>query len=127
MRELAVLTLLAQQRATATVTGSEVDLGNYAHVGGREMKAILAIDSLGTDTDETCNVKIQESETTVTGDFTDISGAAFTAYAQESAALVEEIHFVAKKRYIRALATIAGTTPAFDFACVALANERHAS
>lgn len=127
MRNLAVLTLIAQQRATSTVTGSDVDLGNYANVGGREMKAVLAIDSAGTDTDETCDVKLQEAATTVSSDFADISGATFTQYTQESAAAVEEIHFRAQSRYIRAVATLAGTTPAFDLALIVMAKERHAA
>lgn len=127
MRNLAVLTLIAQQRATSTVTGSDVDLSNYTNVGGREMKAILAVDSAGTDTDETCDVKLQESPTTVSSDFADITGAAFTQYIQESASAVEEIHFRAQQRYIRGVATLAGTTPAFDLALVVLANERHAA
>lgn len=125
MREITVLSLLAAQVASTTQTGADVDLGNYANVGGREIKAILTAHSAGADTDESLTVTVEESATTVSSDFAAISGAAFTAHLQETADAVQELHFVATKRYIRAVATIAGTTPSFNFSCNALVYERH--
>lgn len=126
MRELTVLSLLAAQVASTTQTGSDVDLGNYANVGGREIKAILTAHSAGADTDETLAVTIEQSPTTVTSDFAAITGAAFATHTQETADAVQELHFVATQRYIRAVATIAGTTPSFNFSVNALVHERHA-
>jgi hypothetical protein len=129
MRNLSVLPVIPQQRATATVTGAAVDLAAYTNVGGREMKAIMTVLRQGADADETCDVKLQESHTTTSGDFVDISGAAFAQQTQPGATpgVTAELHFRAQRRYIRAVATLAGTTPAFDLALVVLAEERQAA
>jgi len=124
MQDLGLITVLAPQRATSTVTGADVSLVGYVNPGGRQMKAILSAFSAGSDTDETCDVKLQESTTTVSSDFADITGAAFTQVAQETAAALQTIHFQATKKYIRAIATLAGTTPAFDISLGVLAQKR---
>lgn len=123
---LAAIELIAQQRATSTVTGGDVDLSAYTNVKGRQMKAILSIKSQGADTDETCTVKIQESDDTVSGNFADITGAAFAAHTQEMTTTLYEMGFRAQKRYVRAVATLAGTTIAFDLSVCAIVEKRFA-
>jgi len=123
MRELKALQLHAKA-LSASENGAEIDLAQYIHVDGREMKAILCAIPTGADTDETCDYKLQESATTASSDFADITGAAFTQVAKEATAALEEIHFQASKRYVRGVATLAGTTPGFAVAAAVLAVKR---
>lgn len=123
MRELKALQLHAKN-LSASEDGAEIDLAQYIHVGGREMKAIASIIPTGADTDETCDYKLQESATTASSDFADITGATFTQVAQGATAALEEIHFQASERYIRGVATLAGTTPGFAVAAAVLAVKR---
>lgn len=122
LSNLAAVEVLAQQRATTTVTGGDVDFKGY--VQNRQLKAILAIKSQGTDTDESCIVKLQESDDTAVANFADIAGAVFPTHTQETATTLYSMHFTMKKRYLRAIATLAGTTIAFDLALAVLAEKR---
>jgi hypothetical protein len=56
--------------------------------------------------------KIQHSDTTTDGDFSDVTGGGFTAVAQAAAKQVLTLNRDALKRYIRFVGTIAssGTT-----------------
>lgn len=95
------------QTATSTVTGSGVDM--------RDTTPCFAELVVGTvsGTSPTLDVKLQESDTSG-GTYSDISGATF---AQVTASNKEEIiNFKRTKRFVRALATIAGTSPSFAFA-----------
>jgi len=103
---------------------AEKDLSAYIHVGHREMKAVATIIPTGTDTDETCDLVIQESSSTADGDFSEITGATFTQVTQAATPAVEQIHFNATKRYIRAVPTLAGTTPTFAIALNVMARVR---
>lgn len=125
-RATTVLAAIPTNRATSTVTGGEIDLQGYVEPGVKEIKAFLDVITKGADTDETITVKIQESADTVVGNYADITGAAFTAVTQEGAvaAVQSSIHFVTNKRYVRAIATLAGTTPAFDFGVYLLVTKR---
>lgn len=109
---------------TATGNGAEIDLAKYIHVGNREVKAFAVAIPTGAETDETWDGKLQESVTTVDTDFTDITGATFTQVAKEATAAFEEIHAVVKKRYLRIVSTLAGTTPAFTVAAGAILDIR---
>lgn len=115
MRELGVLQLHAAT-LSATAAGADVDLKDTIHVGRREVMAILTAIPSGADTDETLAYKLQESATTVDSDFSDITGGAFTSITQESTAAVEKIFCNVAKRYVRAYATLGGTTPSFALA-----------
>ncbi len=110
VRSLAIIT-----RATATVEGNDVDLQGLINPGGREMKAILNAVSIGSDSDETLIVTIEESDDTVAANFATV--ATFPTHLQTTASAQLELHFVAGagKRFLRAIATLAGTTPAFDY------------
>lgn len=103
---------------TATANGTGVDLTGYINSGGRALKAILD-NGTTSGTTPTLDVKIQDSDDNSV--FADITGATFT---QLTAAGNQEIHFRTNKRYVRAVATIAGTTPSFTFDVVVLAVKR---
>ncbi len=62
-------------------------------------------------TSPTLDVKIQESADNST--FTDISGATFTQITAADKSATLRVNLAGKKRYLRAVATIAGTSPSF--------------
>jgi len=99
---------LAAASRTATASGGAVDLvdaeGNCF--------AILNVGTV-TGTSPTLDVKIQECATSG-GTYTDITGATFTQITASSKSLI--INFKRAQRFVRAFATIAGTTPVFPFA-----------
>lgn len=119
MREIKFQELLPAKVISATTNGTGVDLQGAINPGGREMKAILDIGSK-SGTNPTCDVKIQESDALGSG-YTDISGAVFT---QATAETSEQIHFRTNKRYVRAVATLGGTTPTFGICVLLLTNKR---
>ncbi len=94
---------------TATANGSALDLQAWVNPGGQAMKAILDVGA-ASGTTPTLAVKFQESADGST--WADITGATFAA---KSAAGFEEMSFRCSKRYVRAVATIGGTTPSFTF------------
>lgn len=120
LSQLRVELFLTALQRTASEDGTGVDLQDSIYPGGRQMKAFLNVGAV-TGTDPTLDVKIQESDALGTG-YTDISGAAFTQVIASDA--VEEIHFQTKKRYVRAVTTIGGTSPTFDSYCGLLHGKR---
>ena len=74
--------------------------------------------SAGTGTTPTLDVKLQHSDTTTSGDFADVTNAAFTRVTDVSGTAgvqVLRVNVSDLKRYLRVIGTIAGTTPSFDF------------
>lgn len=116
---LKVLDLFRSDARTASGNGTSVDLQGYVNPGIDNMKAYLDVGTV-SGTTPTLDVKIQESSDNVT--FTDITGATFTQVTATGAN--QEIHFVTSKRYVRAVATIGGTTPSFSFGVYLLAEQR---
>ncbi|TXH55825.1 MAG: hypothetical protein E6Q97_07990 [Desulfurellales bacterium] len=116
--QLVNLFLFTPAARTATANGTGVDLQGYTNPGGRQMKAILT-NGTTSGTSPTLDVKLQDSDDNST--FADITGATF---AQKTAAGNEEIQFRTNKRYVRAVATIGGTSPSFTFAVLLLVNKR---
>lgn len=119
---LDVLELLNSNAYTTSQDGAAVDLQGYINPGGRAMKAYLNM-GVATGTAISIAAKLQESDTTTAGDFTDISGAAFTSIAT-TAASIEEIHFRTNKRYIRAKTTHGTNMTSGNYAIVVLAEKR---
>ena len=115
------LEFIPAQAATATVTGAGVDLKEYEG----KLKFILA-SSIGGGADHTLDVKLQDSADNST--FADITGATFTQVTN-AADSTEDIGLEVnpQERYIRAVATIAGTTPTFSFAVVAVGSKKYRS
>ncbi len=106
---------IVPQVATSTVTGTGVDLDNTI--------AVFAELQVGTvsGTTPTLDVKLQESDTSG-GTYTDIPGAAI---AQVTASTkIDGIDAKRTKRWFRALATIAGTTPSFALSVSLWGNKR---
>lgn len=97
--------------ATATQTGAGVDTQGY-----NSLACSLEVGAV-SGTNPTLDVKLQESDTSG-GTYTDISGATFTqvtASNNSQIIRVEGLNTGARKRFIRAVGTIAGTTPSFAF------------
>lgn len=108
------------QTLTASANGVAVDTQGY---GG----AVVCLDvGAVSGTTPTLDVKIQECETSG-GTYTDITGATFTQVTAANAAEKIKVDLKAKKgsrkRYIRAVATITGTTPSFALNCLVLMNK----
>lgn len=102
-QNFAILTLFGAAARTTSADGTAVDLQGYVNPGGRAMKAYLDVGAITTA--GALTMKIQQSDTTTAGDFTDITGAAFTGYTvTQTTATNQSIHFVATKRYVRAVA-----------------------
>lgn len=121
LQSLAPLTLVAPSTRTATVTGTGIDLQQYAATGNINLKIVADVGTV-TGTTPTLDIKIQESDDN--SSFSDITGATFTQITATGAGAVE-IHTCTIKRYIRAVGTIAGTTPSFPLAIWAVVIERY--
>src|SRR5262245_24871764 len=98
------------QTATATVTGTGVDMIDADH-------RCFAVQQVGTvsGTAPTLDGKIQESDTIGSG-YTDISGATFSQVTASTN--LQVISFERTKRYLRYVGTIAGTSPSFALAAL---------
>ena len=94
-------------RVASTAAGTEVDLQKYfVNPGKREMKATVQPILTGSDTG-TFAYKMQESNTTVDTDFSDISGATVAAMPDSDSPFdVSQIHFFTAKRYVRGYVTL---------------------
>lgn len=108
---LLVTVRAANLDSDSTLSSAELDLGPYANAGKRQIIGVWAPGSrsAATDTDGTFDNKFQESATTVSGDFSDISGAAFTQVAADGTPAFQTITFSTNKRYIRSVVTLGGT------------------
>lgn len=127
LANIGILNVIPLAVATSTTTGTEIDMQGYSP--RRQWKGILDAKVVGGDTDETLDVKFQASADTVVGNYADIASASFTQVTQETTdatVLRQTIHFKmpAGKRYLRAIATHAGTTPAFDYSVMVAAEKR---
>lgn len=111
---LQVIEILAPARKIASENGAAIDLQQY--VG--DLKLVLSA-SAGGGTTPTLDIKLQESDT-AGGAFTDIPSGAFAQVAATSSTQSITIDADARKRFIRAITTITGTSPTFDLALVAL-------
>lgn len=96
--------------ATATTTGSAVDTKGY-----NSAAVILEVGTV-SGTTPTLDVKLQECATSG-GTYTDVSGAVFTQVIATGSSQILRIEDlgVTRKRYLKAVGTIAGTTPSFAF------------
>lgn len=93
---------------TTNTNHTAVDVGaGYANVGRRDMRATLS--AAMTSNTTSLAVKLQDNTTSDTTGFADITGATFTALTTQGSAA--DIFFSTNKRYVRAVSTVAGTTP----------------
>ena len=114
-----LIPLLPANSYNASTNGTGVDILDYT---GNMMVILDATKISGTD--PTLDVKIQESADNST--WSDISGAEFT---QVTTASLEKITLNADglKRYIRAVATLGGTSPVFAISCNAVGIKQRMS
>lgn len=94
---------------TTTFTGATTNIADLKDFDG-DIQIIL--DAGAAAASGTMTGKIQHSDTTTDGDFSDVTGGGFTAVAQEASKQVKTLNRDALKRYIRFVGTIAssGTT-----------------
>lgn len=106
---LDVIELLPIATRTSSANGTGVDVREYEGL----MSAVLH-SAAGTGTSPTQNVKLQSSPDDSA--WTDIAGAAFTEVDDTAGGSLQKITFnkQAGSRYVRAVDTIAGTSPSFD-------------
>jgi hypothetical protein len=100
---------LAPQALTATANGTPVDLRNAF-----DGFAVLSVGAV-SGTNPTLDVKLQESDT-AGGTYTDIAGAVFNRVTAGSVSQV--INVKRLTRYVRAAATLGGTSPSFHMEVV---------
>lgn len=118
--------MISGRQATSTVTPSTgVDFRAYEG----EVTFILDSGAATAGTSSTLDVKLQESSASDgSGDaFADISGATFTQVTDGGAShQAITLNIGDRERYIRAVATIGGTsTPTFQFAVVAAGHKKY--
>ena len=103
-----VLSLFDPADRSATANGSAVDILNY-----EGQAAAILQSAAGTGTTPTLDVKLQDSADGSTG-WADVTNVAFAQVTNAAAsAQVLKFNASAVKRYIRAVATVGGTTPSF--------------
>jgi hypothetical protein len=107
-------------RVTATANGSSVDTQGF-----RDGMVVLEVGTV-SGTSPTLAVRLQDSPDNST--FTDIPGAVFTTVTASNNTQVLRLRElnVARARFVRAVATIGGTTPSYDFGCEILMGEPYA-
>ena len=110
---LAALSLSPADSVTATENGTGVDLQNYI-----VSLAILLDCEAGSGSSPTLDIKIQDSADNST--WADVSGATFTQVT-DSALAFETISLDVRSvdRYIRTVATLAGSSPVFVYGVTA--------
>ena len=94
---------------TATFTGASTNIADLKDFDG-DIQVIL--DSGAAAASGTMTGKLQHSDTTTSGDFSDVTGGGFTAVAQAVSKQVITLNRDELKRYVRFVGTIAssGTT-----------------
>lgn len=105
--------LLYAAAPSTSANGSSVDFsGADAAISKRNIKATLASWGVGGTSPSTVTVTLQESSTSASSGFADITGAAFTAANATDTTSFEEIHYTQTKRYVRAVVTLSANVTA---------------
>lgn len=102
---------------TATVTGTGFDASAY--IGN-----ITFIQAIGTvsGTSPTLNGKIQDSADD--SSYTDVSGATFTEVTASTSLQTLNVDSRSVRQYVRYVGTIAGTSPVFNSAVLAIGQKQ---
>lgn len=114
-----LVTLFAVAARTSTANGTGADVLDY------EGKATVILGSAaGSGTSPTLDVKVQDSDDNST--FADIAGAVFTQVTGAGASnQAIGVGLNAARRYVRAVATIGGTSPSFSCGVWLLAKKKY--
>lgn len=107
-------TLFPTAARTTTTNGPAVDVR-----GQKGIAAVILDSAAGTGTTPTMDVKIQDSADGATG-WADVPGATFAQVTATASQQKIGLDLDACRGYIRAVATIGGTTPSFTFSVTAL-------
>ena len=118
------LILFSPVARSSTTNGTGLDLRATGVLSETSMKVVMNLGAV-SGTTPTLDVKIQDSPDNSV--WTDISGAAFAQKATAQANTIDDIHCYTKQRYVRAVATIGGTTPSFLFGLELLVLKRQAN
>lgn len=99
-KDVAAATSLAPAARTSTANGTGVDLQGYG--------AAMVVWNVGAITDGTHTPKLQESDDNST--FTDVAAANLSGtHAALTASTNQEIGYIGRSRYIRAVVTVTGS------------------
>lgn len=106
-------TLIAPEVITSTETGTGVDLNGLGIMGNASFGVQIGV---AGGTGATCIVKLQDSPDNSV--WTDVAGAVHATYDEDDDATTAEIGVQCRKldRYVRAVATLAGTSPSYAIA-----------
>jgi hypothetical protein len=105
--------LIANQSAAATVTGSWVDTQTYQG----QLIVVANIGAKTAGTNPTMDVKIQDATDNSGTGSADVTGGAFTQVTTVDSIQLKGFERNAVRRYVRAVATLGGTSsPAFPVA-----------
>ena len=115
---LTLLNLFPTAARTATANGTGVDLQQYSGD-----VAVVLDSAAGTGTSPTLDVKLQDSADNST--FADITGATFTQVINAASQQKIVVNKDAARRYVRAVATIGGTSPSFTFSVNAVGVKKY--
>jgi len=114
-----ILGLLRNDVVAATATGSAIDLLGYEG----DMAVLLDAEAGGASI--TYAVKLTESDTSG-GNYTDVTGGAFTTTTANTASLQKiTVNVTSLKRFVKATATVAGGTGAGAVAVIGLASAKY--
>lgn len=110
---------------TANANGSAVDTMGFDNVE----VVVSAGDIDTTDADETYAVKVQEGALSTLSDAADISGASVTITADNQLKTIRIVGLGtgSRKRYMRAVLTVGGTTPSIPLAAIFNLGQAHSN
>jgi antitoxin (DNA-binding transcriptional repressor) of toxin-antitoxin stability system len=110
---------------TANANGSAVDTMGFDNVE----VVVSAGDIDLTDADETYAVKVQEGVQSTLSDAADISGASVTITADNQLKTIRIVGLGtgSRKRYMRAVLTVGGTTPSIPLAAIFNLGRAHSN
>lgn len=110
---------------TANANGSAVDTMGFDNVE----VVVSAGDIDLTDADETYAVKVQEGAQSTLSDAADISGASVTITADNQLKTIRIVGLGtgSRKRYMRAVLTVGGTTPSIPLAAIFNLGRAHSN
>lgn len=107
------LSLIPGQAIAASANGTGVDVKDF--IGNLQ---ILLDAGAGTGTTPTLDIKLQDSPDNTT--FADLAGKAFTQVTTVASRQQMVLDTNACNRYVRAVATVGGTTPSFPISVQAV-------
>lgn len=110
---------------TANANGSVVDTMGYDN-----LEVVVSAGDIDlTDADETYSIKVQEGAQSTLSDAADISGASVTITADNQLKTIRIVGLGtgSRKRYMRAVLTVGGTTPSIPLAAIFNLGQAHSN